>query len=555
MSGAPAWFWDHVDEAYLRLELLRYRRVMRWAAVPIGVAVGTLLLPPIIAELFHALSGPQLPSPNQYASGSLTAMLLAVTLTMTAVAASRGMRIWGGEHNGGSLPHLLLTAQRPGALIHATWLSCVLLAAALTAVPVLAAAIVGVGTRSLTPAAVMAFGLAALCAMTAAAVGNGSFFMTRALTPVWVLRLIGGLAAALLVGAWLGITYLTGDWRASWDGHITRLAPAAFALTPIPYLIGLSTPEWWMAAVVRPLRFPVSPVAATAIYGAILALTMVGSLLLARRALTRLRAQPDLLDWQRPVAATDEGGAEFYWRGFANPVWTRDLRTRLRSKEVVQFIYVASIAVAAGGFIPLFTTARDLSNPLLIANVAREVFSWLTMTLVVFVALLTPSLSAEAVGREREAGTLDLLLSTPIRPREVLFGKLMGALSVMALLITPSLPLFGLCMLYHGAQLSQVVTAYLVIVATLVVTGLLGVTASATNARMYSAKWQAYGLSVLAVGLPGGLGWLAYGVVNAGSGGPQFEMMAWSALQLFFCAFILLLLWGNAVEQLEYAEY
>src|SRR5205085_2767307 len=135
-----------------------------------------------------------------------------------------------------------------------------------------------------------------------------------------------------------------------------------------------------------------------------------------------------------------EPGHEYYWTGFRNPIWTREIRTRLRSREAVECIFFASLAIAGAGFFPLFTAGSQLGDPLQTASVARQVFAWLTMTLGAFVTLLTPGLTAEAITIEREHGTLELLLASPMRPREILHGKLLGAVSILALLISPSLP-------------------------------------------------------------------------------------------------------------------
>src|SRR5207244_4719302 len=105
----------------------------------------------------------------------------------------------------------------------------------------------------------------------------------------------------------------------------------------------------------------------------------------------RLEHHPDLRE------ESAEPGSDYYWTGFRNPIWTREIRTRLRSREAVECIFFASLAIAGAGFFPLFTAGSQLGDPLQTASVARQVFAWLTMTLGAFVTLLTPGLTAEAI--------------------------------------------------------------------------------------------------------------------------------------------------------------
>jgi hypothetical protein len=279
---------------------------------------------------------------------------------------------------------------------------------------------------------------------------------------------------------------------------------------------------------------------------------------LSVRGYLALVGDPDRMDDQ-PRAHSEEAGDEFYWRGFKNPVLTRDIRTRLRSRDTAEFIFFASIAVAAGAFVPLIMTARDLSDPLVTAQAARQVFFWLTMTLVALVTLITPGLTADVLTQERALGTLEMLIGTPLRPRDILIGKLLGAASVMVLLITPSLPLFGLCYLFHGASAEQVAQVYLLLFATLTISGVIGLTQSAIHSKAGMAKFWTYAICALFVGFPGGPFWIAAGIAATSADMRQSLSGAVSVglsvvVSVIWC-FVLFLFWGNASEQLEYSEY
>src|SRR5947209_19822258 len=130
------------------------------------------------------------------------------------------------------------------------------------------------------------------------------------------------------------------------------------------------------------------------------------------------------------------------------------------------------------------------------------------MALGVFVMLITPGLTAEAITLEREHGTLELLLCSPLRPREILHGKLLGAISILLLLLSPSLPLFALCTVFHGASVGQVLGVYAVLGCSLALCAYFGVTSSAIHRQMLPAKGQAYLLAILFGVCPPGYMWI-----------------------------------------------
>jgi ABC-type transport system involved in cytochrome c biogenesis permease component len=365
-----------------------------------------------------------------------------------------------------------------------------------------------------------------------------------------------GAVLLLVLALWLRIEAVERGWARPWEEHPGRLLLAAGLLTPAPAILGISNRRWWVYRVVERLDFPITPEAAATL---LLLLYAVGTLALlhwSERSYRLLRDDPERDRRASPSAADDgeitESETRGYWAGFGNPVWTRELRTRLRGREAPQFIFLASVTLAIGGFAPLVSAAGQLGDPLQTAAVAREVFFWLAMTLIALIALVTPGLTAEAVGAERARGSLELLLATPLRPQEILCGKLLGDLSVMGLLVSPSLPLFGFCYLFHGASWPQVLGVFLVLGLTALLSGMFGVTASALHARTLPAKWQAYLLSLLFSGLPGGPFWLMAALASPSSGAGGTGLI--SPVLLALCGFLLAGLWSNACDRLEYAE-
>jgi ABC-type transport system involved in multi-copper enzyme maturation permease subunit len=345
-------------------------------------------------------------------------------------------------------------------------------------------------------------------------------------------------------------------WRRGWEEHPRRIFQAVELVTPVPSMIGVAAPRWWERTVLPGLGAGVPAWEAGLVYALFLLAAAGFCTWIAVRGYLRLAGDPDLLD-EQPRSPTEEGGREFYWKGFRNPMLTRDIRTRLRSKDTAEYIFFASIAVAAGFFIPLLLTTGDLSDPLTTAKTARQVFFWLTMTLVALVSIIAPGLTADSITQERSTGALEMLVATPLRPREILVGKLLGAVCVMLLLVSPSFPLLGLCYLFHGASGQQVLGVYGLLLITLTTAALIGVTQSSINARAGSAKFFAYASTAFFVAVPGGPFWIA-AAASAPEAGLRQQLSSGAAVSTLVAVislFVLALFWGNACEQLEYSEY
>ncbi|MSR34152.1 MAG: hypothetical protein EXS12_05055 [Phycisphaerales bacterium] len=81
-------------------------------------------------------------------------------------------------------------------------------------------------------------------------------------------------------------------------------------------------------------------------------------------------------------------------------------------------------------------------------SVLRIVLTAVVISEVLLAVLLAAGVSATAVSREREDGSLDVLLTTPIQPGEYLSGKLRGLITVLwPMIAVPSITLL-MCALY-----------------------------------------------------------------------------------------------------------
>ena len=105
-----------------------------------------------------------------------------------------------------------------------------------------------------------------------------------------------------------------------------------------------------------------------------------------------------------------------------NPVLWREVRTRAYGKKAL-IIRLAYWVVVAACFAALVTTAAAVDRENRAPSAAAQS---ITALLVVSLILLN-SAAVTAITSERDSRALDLLLVTDLSPKEIVFGKLLGA--------------------------------------------------------------------------------------------------------------------------------
>jgi ABC-type transport system involved in multi-copper enzyme maturation permease subunit len=184
----------------------------------------------------------------------------------------------------------------------------------------------------------------------------------------------------------------------------------------------------------------------------------------------------------------------------ANPVIERELVGALRGRGAlaVQLLPAAACALLVLLRWPSGAQA-DLGG-----ERSREVFQLFAYGLLAAVALLVPAYPATAVVRERVAGTLALLLQSPLRPVSIYLGKLLGVLGFAALPLAASLPAAAACFALGGVGAGQLLALYGVLALAALQYSALGLFVSSVVQSSESALRVTYGLvfafAVLALG-------------------------------------------------------
>jgi ABC-type transport system involved in multi-copper enzyme maturation permease subunit len=134
------------------------------------------------------------------------------------------------------------------------------------------------------------------------------------------------------------------------------------------------------------------------------------------------------------------------------------------------------------------------------AAVGRGVFIGLMMVQTLMVAVLAPAATAGAISGEREHQTIDLLAVTPISSLAIVAGKLVSALAWLFVLILASVPVTALVFVFGGVAPDDVFRGYIVLIATAIGLGSVGLFFSAVTRRTGASTILTFAATLFIVG-------------------------------------------------------
>jgi ABC-type transport system involved in multi-copper enzyme maturation permease subunit len=184
-----------------------------------------------------------------------------------------------------------------------------------------------------------------------------------------------------------------------------------------------------------------------------------------------------------------------------NPVLVKEFRTRMRGARAywVLLVYVLLLTLVVGStYLSWYvqSSSGGVSHQAA-SRTGRTLFQLLFAFQAGLVALITPAITAGAVTIEREQQTYQMLATCGLKPRHIIWGKLMAAVAFVALLLTSSLPLVSLSFLLGGVSPGEVIGTYLSLALSAFVFGSIGILCSASIRATAAATVATYASVIL----------------------------------------------------------
>jgi len=182
-----------------------------------------------------------------------------------------------------------------------------------------------------------------------------------------------------------------------------------------------------------------------------------------------------------------------------NPIMLKELRASLRgtrffvSHLAILCLFALVLLISFLAMLPSRTD--DSGDP---SEVGRRVYL-VTQLLQLGVAfLVVPGLAATSISTERESLTHEMLLTTTMTARQIVWGKFTAAMMQAFTIFVSMVPLVGLCFLFGGVTVYQIVANYTFLFALAAVMIAFALSISANSRSTQRAVASAYGLTLLA---------------------------------------------------------
>ena len=196
-----------------------------------------------------------------------------------------------------------------------------------------------------------------------------------------------------------------------------------------------------------------------------------------------------------------------------NPVYGKEVKLRVRSLKfamTILFFNLGLVAIALLGFEMIFNINM---NYRIDYSAAITVYFVIICIEAAMVAFLVPVFTAGSIAGEREKQTLEILLTTVLKPGQIVIGKLMSSISMVVLLVFSSLPVVSIIFTIGGINMADLFQFVVFIIVMSLFIGSMGVCASA----MLKKAIPATVISFVMVGVVCGVTAIAVFVANEGA--------------------------------------
>lgn len=186
-----------------------------------------------------------------------------------------------------------------------------------------------------------------------------------------------------------------------------------------------------------------------------------------------------------------------------NPVIMKELKGRMRGRRafVLLTAYLTLISIFIG---MIYIILSDVSSyaradPDFRQNVGKGIFSTVVLLELLLVSFIGPGLTAGSITSERERQTFDLLRTSLLSSRALVFGKLGSAFIYIFLLILTALPIESLAFLLGGVGLAEILISSLMLVISGIYYCALGLFFSSFMKRTLAATVSSYTVILLSI--------------------------------------------------------
>ena len=145
-----------------------------------------------------------------------------------------------------------------------------------------------------------------------------------------------------------------------------------------------------------------------------------------------------------------------------NPVYKRELTVSSRSIRMALILLIFNSVLAIVALFNMFTVVEQVKVTAEIQySRFLELYTFVSSIEFLMLMFIMPALTASSISGERERQTLELMLTTTMKPKEIILGKFWSALTTMLILAISALPVQSLVFVYGGITIADMMILFL----------------------------------------------------------------------------------------------
>ena len=165
-----------------------------------------------------------------------------------------------------------------------------------------------------------------------------------------------------------------------------------------------------------------------------------------------------------------------------NPILDKELTVNSRSIKLSIFIAVYNVVLM---LIALSTFSVVVSQDFGRINYKQVmgIFPTLAFIQCIVICIAIPIITASSIAGERERQTLDVLLTTPVKPVRIVWGKIMASMANVLMYLLCSMPIMSLAFIFGGMSWLSIIKFIILVMVAALFAGSIGVFTSSVTKK------------------------------------------------------------------------
>ena len=141
-----------------------------------------------------------------------------------------------------------------------------------------------------------------------------------------------------------------------------------------------------------------------------------------------------------------------------NPIYEREHRVSTRSLKLSMAILIFNFIVAAVTLIEMNEVVDYARKTSIIDDTSfLQIFKIVIFLPAILLIFVAPSFISGSISDERQRGTLEILLTTKMTARSIVFGKFLSLFASIMLILVSQLPIMAILFLYGGISVLDII--------------------------------------------------------------------------------------------------